>query len=52
VQGTVQAEIPGEALPRAEHADVLAAPAQARVRLANASAAKPAFLFQIDDTPL
>ena len=52
VEGTVQPEIAGESLPIAENADVLAAPAHARVRLANGSGTKPAFLFQIDDAPL
>jgi gentisate 1,2-dioxygenase len=53
VAGAVQAEIAGEALPgAAEDADVFAAPAHAPVRLANRSAAKPAFLFRIDDAPL
>jgi gentisate 1,2-dioxygenase len=52
VEGRVQAEIGGEALPEAEDADVIAAPAHAWVRLANSSATKPAFLFHIDDAPL
>jgi gentisate 1,2-dioxygenase len=51
VSGRVQAEVAGTAL-AAEDADVIAAPAHAPVRLANRSATKPAFLFQIDDAPL
>ena len=52
VKGAVQAEIAGEALPTAEDADVVEAPAHASVRLANGAGTKPAFLFQIDDEPL
>jgi gentisate 1,2-dioxygenase len=36
----------------ADEADVLAAPAHARVRLTNPSAKAPAFLFRVDDAPL
>jgi gentisate 1,2-dioxygenase len=51
VTGAVQCAINDTALD-AEEADVLSAPAHARVRLANRSAKAPAFLFRVDDAPL
>ncbi|MCS6890926.1 MAG: cupin domain-containing protein [Rhodovarius sp.] len=51
VEGRIQAEVAGTGFD-AEDADVIAAPAHAPVRLANRSAAEPAFLFRIDDAPL
>ncbi len=51
VTGSLQAEVAGTTLAAGE-ADVFAAPAHARTRLANCSASQPAFLFRIDDAPL
>jgi gentisate 1,2-dioxygenase len=51
VTGSVYADVNGTSL-TAEEADVFAAPVHARVRLANRSVTKPAFLFRIDDAPL
>ncbi|MDE2005717.1 MAG: cupin domain-containing protein [Rhodospirillales bacterium] len=51
VSGEVEAEIAGESF-AATDADVLAAPAHAKVRLANRSARAPAYLFRVDDAPL
>jgi gentisate 1,2-dioxygenase len=51
VTGTVQCAVNGTSFD-ADEADVLAAPAHARVRVANRSAKTPAFLFRVDDSPL
>lgn len=51
VAGDVQAEVAGTGLTAGE-ADVFAAPAHAKVGLANRSASRAAFLFCIDDAPL
>ena len=51
VEGAVEAEIDGITL-RASESDTLAVPTHAQVRIANASAEKPAFLFQVDDAPM
>ena len=51
VEGAIQAEIDGVALDAVEN-DTLAVPTHARVKIANRSAAKPAFLFQVDDAPM
>ncbi|MCX7684738.1 MAG: cupin, partial [Acetobacteraceae bacterium] len=51
VEGRIQAEVADTGFD-AEDADVIAAPVHAPVRLANRSAAEPAFLFRIDDAPL
>lgn len=51
VTGRLHVEIAGTSF-AAEDADVLAAPAHARVKLANRSTREPAFLFRIDDAPL
>lgn len=51
VEGEVEAEVAGTTL-AATDADVFAAPAHAKVALANRSQTRPAFLFRIDDAPL
>jgi gentisate 1,2-dioxygenase len=51
VEGRIEAQI-NHAVFAAEDADVLAAAAHAKVRLANRSTEKPAYLFKIDDAPL
>jgi gentisate 1,2-dioxygenase len=51
VEGEVEADIAGTTLAAGE-ADVFAAPAHARVHIANRAATRPAFLFRIDDAPL
>ena len=51
VEGAVEAEIDGTTL-RASESDTLAVPTHAQVKIANVSAAKPAFLFQVDDAPM
>ncbi|HYZ39186.1 MAG TPA: hypothetical protein VE687_00990 [Stellaceae bacterium] len=51
VSGAVQCAV-NDAVFGADEADVLAAPAHARVRFANRSANAAAFLFRVDDAPL
>ncbi len=51
VEGSVEVEIDGTTL-RAGESDTLAVPTHAKVKIANASAGKPAFLFQVDDAPM
>lgn len=51
VEGEVEAEIDGVTL-RADISDTLAVPTHAKVSIANRSAQKPAFLFQVDDAPM
>ena len=51
VEGEVQAEVDGASL-NADTSDTLAVPTHAKVRIANRSAQKPAFLFQVDDAPM
>ena len=51
VEGAIEAEIDGTTL-QAVESDTLAVPTHAKVKLANRSAAKPAFLFQVDDAPM
>ena len=51
VEGEVEAEIDGVTLGAGEN-DTLAVPTHARVKIANRSASKPAFLFQVDDAPM
>lgn len=51
VEGDIQAQVAGTVLDATE-ADVVAAPAHARVILANRSATRAACLFRIDDAPL
>jgi gentisate 1,2-dioxygenase len=51
VEGKVEAEIDSITL-RADESDTMAVPTHAKVRIANKSAQKPAFLFQVDDAPM
>jgi len=51
VEGEAQMEIDGMTLDLGE-ADTAAVPTHARVRLANRSTSKPAFIFQVDDAPM
>lgn len=51
VEGDVDAEIDGKTL-RGEARDTMAVPTHAHIMLANRSASKPAFLFQVDDAPM
>ncbi|MCK9914017.1 cupin domain-containing protein [Microbacteriaceae bacterium K1510] len=51
VEGEVQAAVDGVSL-NADTSDTLAVPTHAKVRIANRSAQKPAFLFQVDDAPM
>lgn len=51
VEGEVEAEIDGVML-RADESDTMAVPTHAKVRIANKSTQKPAFLFQVDDAPM
>jgi len=51
VEGEVEAEIDGVML-RADESDTMAVPTHAKVRIANKSTRKPAFLFQVDDAPM
>ena len=51
VEGEVEAQIDGVTL-RADESDSMAVPTHAEVRIANQSARKSAFLFQVDDAPM
>ena len=51
IEGDVQAEIDGVVLNIGE-SDTAAVPTHARVKLANRSTSKPAFVFQVDDAPM
>jgi gentisate 1,2-dioxygenase len=51
VEGAVQAQVDGVTLDAGAH-DTIAVPTHAQVAIANTSAHKPAFLFQVDDAPM
>lgn len=51
IEGEVEAEIDGVTL-SADVNDTMAVPTHAKVMIANKSARKPAFLFQVDDAPM
>ena len=51
VEGAVQVEVDGVTL-TGDVADTMAVPTHAKVAIANRSAVKPAFLFQVDDAPM
>lgn len=51
VDGTIDAVVDSQSF-RLEVADTVAVPTHARVRIGNASATRPAFLFLLDDAPL
>ncbi|HVZ53758.1 MAG TPA: cupin domain-containing protein [Pseudolabrys sp.] len=51
VEGAVEVSVDGTTL-RGDVADTMAVPTHARVAIANRSASKPAFLFQVDDAPM
>ena len=51
VEGAVEAQIDGVTL-AGDVADTMAVPTHAEVTIANRSAGKPAFLFQVDDAPM
>ena len=51
VEGEVEAEVNGMTL-RADESDTMAVPTHAKLRIANRSTQKPAFLFQVDDAPM
>jgi gentisate 1,2-dioxygenase len=51
VEGEVEAEIDGVTL-RADESDTMAVPTHAEVIIANKSARKSTFLFQVDDAPM
>lgn len=51
VEGEVEAQVDGVTL-AGTVADTMAVPTHAKVALANRSASKPAFLFQVDDAPM
>ena len=51
VEGAVDAEVDGVSL-SADASDTLAVPTHAKIRIANRSTQKPAFLFQVDDAPM
>lgn len=51
IEGEIEAEIDGVTL-RADTSDTVAVPTHAKMTIANKSARKPAFLFQVDDAPM
>lgn len=51
VEGEIEAEIDGVTL-RADASDTLAIPTHAKVKIANKSASKPSYIFQVDDAPM
>jgi gentisate 1,2-dioxygenase len=51
VDGEIEAQIDGVTLRAGAH-DTIAVPTHAKVSVANKSAHKPAFLFQVDDAPM
>ena len=51
IEGEVEAEIDGVTL-GADINDTVAVPTHAKVTIANKSARKPAFIFQVDDAPM